>query len=638
MTEPNTHEEKQAKMFLAVTCASRNTTVQVFSIVSLSRHEGDAAADCYRQLYEKFPPSEGWLLDTPTCREIDPSLIRKAVASLPDPRDAELSALTHALGLSHARVAELEADSAGKLKLVTEWRECLDRRTAENDALREKLSALRKQLEESDASDAAYAQGFGAASKNCPMEDNPYDAGKPQAEECAIAWATGWLDRMWQVRAERAESRAERAERELSVAQTAARQAGVEAFLAGVDEMRRQVVGITRDEEEWCRGRMRNHDGGEEKWREGVGAALRIRRMIEIRVVDVPTTLLSLPAPAPATGEQAPAETPEALCVCGHPKSKHRPNGVCYHQCGPYLTCNCGKFEAFAPPVAPSAPAATGEQNAREDAALDAIIASAFLDDSVPQSVEELQKYADNLSPEDKAALDAMPPWTPAQETHSPSASATDALNCPCPSGCCRTPHCVGKCQEQERSAPSPMETHAANAMTASGDAERRVLAKPVKFSTRGDDVKVPPMGLLNRAAEKFGDDGTAPDAFWWKDFFNLTGEHMICTQEDGWVDGSAKGEYLPDDILDEVNAQPTPAPSQDAEQTPVKGVDREARNVPCSAMSPSGQACDLRAGHGGDHVAEGYEDDDYEVWSNPPKAASSPSAPEAPEAKKGGA
>lgn len=167
------------------------------------------------------------------------------------------------------------------------------------------------------------------------------------------------------------------AKRERDAAQTAARQAGEEAFLAGVDEMRRQVVGITRDEEEWCRGRMRNHDGGEEKWREGVGAALRIRRMIEIRVVDVPTTLLSLPA-------SAPAETPGALCVCGHQKSKHRPNGVCYHQCGPYLTCNCGKFEAFAPPVAPSAPATTGE-----------------------------------------------------------------ALNCPCPSGCYKTPHCVGSCQEK---------------------------------------------------------------------------------------------------------------------------------------------------------------------------------------------
>jgi hypothetical protein len=62
-------------------------------------------------------------------------------------------------------------------------------------------------------------------------------------------------------------------------------------------------------------------------------------------------------------------------------------------------------------------------------------------------------------------------------------------------------------------------------------------------------------MDLLERASEKLSEQ--PPDNTWWRDYFMLTGEHMICTEE-GWQTGSCKqeliSEYGDDHILDEVN------------------------------------------------------------------------------------
>lgn len=64
-------------------------------------------------------------------------------------------------------------------------------------------------------------------------------------------------------------------------------------------------------------------------------------------------------------------------------------------------------------------------------------------------------------------------------------------------------------------------------------------------------------MDLLDRAADHLAD-SPAPDATWWKELFQITGEHMILTEE-GWESGEGKSAYLTegDDnpILDEVNA-----------------------------------------------------------------------------------
>lgn len=66
---------------------------------------------------------------------------------------------------------------------------------------------------------------------------------------------------------------------------------------------------------------------------------------------------------------------------------------------------------------------------------------------------------------------------------------------------------------------------------------------------------------LLNRAADDMED--RSPDTTWLRDYFTLTGEHMILTDE-GWEPGDAKQTYLDDwakhpqwsdPILDEVNA-----------------------------------------------------------------------------------
>lgn len=75
-------------------------------------------------------------------------------------------------------------------------------------------------------------------------------------------------------------------------------------------------------------------------------------------------------------------------------------------------------------------------------------------------------------------------------------------------------------------------------------------------------------MDLLKRAAEDM--ETTVPDENWCREYFLLTGEHMICTDE-GWDPGSSKqsyidnleeGESIDDVIMDEVNA---PAESEAA-------------------------------------------------------------------------
>lgn len=69
-------------------------------------------------------------------------------------------------------------------------------------------------------------------------------------------------------------------------------------------------------------------------------------------------------------------------------------------------------------------------------------------------------------------------------------------------------------------------------------------------------------LNLLERAAERF--DEVAPDKNWFREYFILTGAHMILTAE-GWQSGEVKeelvkeaqenGEDVSDWILDEVNA-----------------------------------------------------------------------------------
>jgi hypothetical protein len=63
-------------------------------------------------------------------------------------------------------------------------------------------------------------------------------------------------------------------------------------------------------------------------------------------------------------------------------------------------------------------------------------------------------------------------------------------------------------------------------------------------------------MSLLERVAGWL--EGQAPDSTWWKDYFALTGDHMILTDE-GWESGAGKAAYIAEDAdwkpLDEVNA-----------------------------------------------------------------------------------
>lgn len=69
-------------------------------------------------------------------------------------------------------------------------------------------------------------------------------------------------------------------------------------------------------------------------------------------------------------------------------------------------------------------------------------------------------------------------------------------------------------------------------------------------------------LDLLDRAANDMED--RSPDSTWLRDFFVLTGDHMILTDE-GWESGEVKQDYLDtwqkdhpswsNPILDEVNA-----------------------------------------------------------------------------------
>ena len=63
-------------------------------------------------------------------------------------------------------------------------------------------------------------------------------------------------------------------------------------------------------------------------------------------------------------------------------------------------------------------------------------------------------------------------------------------------------------------------------------------------------------MNLLERATTMFEEQ--APDPEWFRDYFELTGEWMVLTDE-GWQPGENKGDIIKDygidAILDEINA-----------------------------------------------------------------------------------
>jgi hypothetical protein len=58
-------------------------------------------------------------------------------------------------------------------------------------------------------------------------------------------------------------------------------------------------------------------------------------------------------------------------------------------------------------------------------------------------------------------------------------------------------------------------------------------------------------MGLLERVVAT---EMSAPDKTWFQEYFALTGEHMVLTDE-GWIPGSDKSSLPPEEILVEVNA-----------------------------------------------------------------------------------
>ena len=62
-------------------------------------------------------------------------------------------------------------------------------------------------------------------------------------------------------------------------------------------------------------------------------------------------------------------------------------------------------------------------------------------------------------------------------------------------------------------------------------------------------------LNLLERAAQFMEEQ--APDATWWKEYFQVIGVHMILTEE-GWESGESKWAYMQSDPewkpLDEVN------------------------------------------------------------------------------------
>jgi hypothetical protein len=91
---------------------------------------------------------------------------------------------------------------------------------------------------------------------------------------------------------------------------------------------------------------------------------------------------------------------------------------------------------------------------------------------------------------------------------------------------------------------------------------QRRALCKELGLfydgiTSHGDslillDRLIHAMDLLERAEPKFEDGG--PDVDWHRDFFLLTGDHMICTDE-GWQPGDTEPRPDADEILCEVNA-----------------------------------------------------------------------------------
>jgi hypothetical protein len=104
-------------------------------------------------------------------------------------------------------------------------------------------------------------------------------------------------------------------------------------------------------------------------------------------------------------------------------------------------------------------------------------------------------------------------------------------------------------------------------------DDERRSLAAtslllraalyPAKLAYMIRESKQPDADKAKRASQLLENlvefvDEEAPDPFWWRDYFVLTGEHMVLTEE-GWEPGECKAAYLDDDPkwepLDEVNA-----------------------------------------------------------------------------------
>jgi hypothetical protein len=95
---------------------------------------------------------------------------------------------------------------------------------------------------------------------------------------------------------------------------------------------------------------------------------------------------------------------------------------------------------------------------------------------------------------------------------------------------------------------------HPRFAQSPGGSKRREFMAKPKK-----EQLEVA-MALLERAAWVCSE--SAPDREWFKDYYLLTGDHMILTDE-GWCSGLCKDSLLRDYpyekpqvvILDEVNA-----------------------------------------------------------------------------------
>jgi hypothetical protein len=297
----------------------------------------------------------------------------------------------------------------------------------------------------------------------------------------------------------------------------------------------------------------------------------------------------------PATA--APAETPEALCVCGHRHFTHaiRPSGDTCMVTG----CNCGEWRP-APPVAPSAPATTGGDM---------------------RTV--LLRIIDNYGP-----------W------HDDDCPGDDTCDCSCKPLSDEINRVLKASEGALESAPSPMEAHAANAMTVSGEAERRVVDDVDgkwtvsndgerfwdTFETREEAVaEIAESGgwvgicdsikpgdyakghadriieeISTRLSEEVGDVADQQPIYTDADEKRLDEE--IASVVERWMVGRVtchrvlKVEEVPAQptpALSDTEKQamlqrlmvkydamrqakkPTPAPSQDAEQTPVKGVDR---------------------------------------------------------------